>query len=54
MYAADALDTVANAEVIAHNSPSAIAYDLSSPTSQASSDNFMKNPLKKNKTAKII
>ena len=42
MYAADALDTVANAEVIAHNSPSAIANDLSSPTSQASSDNFMK------------
>lgn len=54
MYAADALDTVANAEVIAHNSPSAIANDLSSPISQASSDNFMKNPLKKNKTAKII
>ena len=53
IHAADALDTVANAEVIAHNMPSAIANDLSSPISQASSDSFMKNPLKKNKTAKI-
>ena len=35
MYAADALDTVANAEVIAHNSHSAIANDLSSTISQA-------------------
>lgn len=53
MYAADALDTVANAEVIAHNSPSAIANDLSSPTSQASIGQFHeKSTLRKIKQPK--